>query len=98
MVTDRESGPKSTMFDLDWRRLPFSVGFPADPRPLSKPASLHRMIEAAEILAEDFPFVRIDFYEVDGHPRFGKMTFYPGSGFDRFDPPEWDVKAGTYWQ
>ena len=52
VVTDRESGLKSTMFDLDWRRLPFSVGFPADPRPLSKPASLHRMFEAAEILAE----------------------------------------------
>ena len=97
VITDREHGPKATMFDTAWRRLPFTHAFPADPRPLIKPASLSRMINAAEILAEDFAFVRVDFYEVGSQPKFGEMTFYPGSGIDRFEPAEWDAKVGKLW-
>lgn len=55
------------------------------------------MIEAAEIFAEDLPFVRIDFYEVGNVPKFGEMTFYPGAGIDGFDPLEWDFKLGKLW-
>ena len=73
------------------------AAYPSDPRPIPKPLSLGRMIEAAEILAEDLPFVRIDFYEVGDVPKFGEMTFYPGAGLDAFDPPEWDLKLGKFW-
>jgi hypothetical protein len=48
-------------------------------------------------LGADFDFVRIDFYDVGGIPRFGEMTFYPGSGLDPFDPPELDHELGRYW-
>jgi len=41
--------------------------------------------------------VRVDFYEIDGHPRFGEMTFYPGSGLDPFDPPALDAMLGDRW-
>ncbi len=98
VITDRESGLKSTIFDTDWRRLPFTIGgYPSHLGPIARPMSLDRMIKAAEVLAEDFPFVRVDFYEIDKHPKFGEMTFYPGSGHDAFDPPEWDAKAGKLW-
>lgn len=96
--TDREHDHKRVMFDTDWCRLPFTLIYPPDPRPIQKPASLDSMIKAAEVLAEDFPFVRIDFYEVANRPRFGEMSFYPESGFGRFDPPEWDIKVGQFWQ
>jgi hypothetical protein len=97
-VTDREKAIKLVMFDTMWNRLPFAiVGYPSDPRPVSKPVSLDRMIQAAEILAEDFPFVRVDLYEVGNVPKFGEMTFYPGSGLESYDPPEWDLKLGELW-
>ena len=95
--TDREHDHKRAMFDTDWRRLPFTVEYPSDRRLIPRPLSLERMIKAAEILAEDFPFVRVDFYEVAGAPKFGEMTFYPTSGFGEFDPPDWDAKVGTLW-
>jgi hypothetical protein len=95
--TDREHDHKRAMFDPDWHRLPFTVQYHSDPRPIPKPASLDCMIKAAEILAEDFPFVRIDFYEIGNVPKFGEMSFYPGSGCETFDPPEWDAKAGELW-
>jgi hypothetical protein len=96
--TDREHEHKRVMFDSDWRRLPFTYVYLSDPRSIPKPASLDRMIKAAEILAEDFPFVRIDFYEVDSIPKFGEISFYPESGFGLFNPPEWDVKIGRLWR
>jgi TupA-like ATPgrasp len=99
VISNREHGLNSTMFDTDWRRLPFMVvGYSNDAQPIPKPRSLSRMIRAAEILAEDFPFVRVDFYELEGGPRFGEMCFYPGSGLDRFDPPEWDARVGDFWR
>ncbi|MGO9947118.1 MAG: ATP-grasp fold amidoligase family protein [Steroidobacteraceae bacterium] len=97
-ATDRYSELKCTMFDTNWDRLPVKIAaYPSDPRPIPKPLSLNQMIEAAEILAEDLPFVRIDFYEVGNVPKFGEMTFYPGAGIDGFDPLEWDFKLGKLW-
>jgi hypothetical protein len=95
--TDREHDHKRAMFDTDWNRLPFTIQYPSEQRPVKKPASLDRMIEAAQILAEDLPFVRIDFYEINDVPKFGEMSFYPGSGFELFNPVEWDAKAGMLW-
>jgi TupA-like ATPgrasp len=98
VVSDRERELKSTMFDTNWHRLPFSHGYASDPRDIAPPVSLERMIKAAERLAEDFPFVRVDFYEIGNQPRFGEFSFYPGSGLDLFDPPEWDTRIGRLWR
>lgn len=51
------------------------------------------MIEIAEKLAEPFPFVRVDFYDVDGKLYVGELTFYPGGGYNSYDR-EWDEKFG----
>jgi hypothetical protein len=59
---------------------------------------LGRMIEGAELLGAEFDFVRVDLYDCNGHPRFGEMTFYPGSGLDPVDPPALDLTMGALWQ
>ena len=92
--TDRFTEHKRAFFDIDWSRLPFSLEFPLETRPIERPVTLDRMIDAAEKLAEGLPFVRVDFYEVDGRPYFGEMTFFPGSGTERFHPLEWDHRIG----
>ena len=48
----------------------------------------------ASQLSKNIPFVRIDFYEVNSKIYFGEMTFFPASGFEKFDPKEWDKKLG----
>ena len=35
-----------------------------------------------------------DFYEVNNCLYLGEMTFFPGCGFERFDPPIWDETIG----
>lgn len=55
------------------------------------------MIEAADFLSGDFPFLRFDLYEIDDRPRFSEFTFYPWSGITRLEPPEADLKLGALW-
>ena len=56
------------------------------------------MIWMAERLAQDFPFVRVDLYEVDGRPFFGELTFYPMSGNLPLHPTDADLELGRLWR
>lgn len=83
-------------FDHNWIHQPFHEPhfFPfADIEP-SKPQCFKQMWTAAAKLAQDRPFVRIDFYEADGQFYFGEITFFPTSGMGGFEPDEWDYKLG----
>lgn len=95
--TDREHAHKRTIMDHNWQPLPVELQFPRDRRHIPRPASLEHMTQAAEALSRGFDFVRVDMYEVEGRPLFGEMTFYPGSGLDRFQPPVFDSLFGEYW-
>jgi len=72
-------------FDLNWNYIGNNkstyINFTEENMP-AKPESLEEMIEAAKNLSEGFPFVRVDFYDVDGKPFFGEMTFTPAGAFD----------------
>jgi hypothetical protein len=52
------------------------------------------MIEFSKILSKNFPFARIDFYNLNGNIKFGEITFYHGNGMEPFTPAEWDYKLG----
>ncbi len=90
----RERRYRWIVFDRDWRRVS-SATADADP---PCPASLHRMIEAAEELGRDFDFVRVDLYETGARALSGEMTFYPGSGLDPFDPVSLDRVMSDHWR
>ena len=82
-------------YNLDWNILPF--GKDLEPRPdisIEKPLNLIKMSEIAEDLSKEFPFVRVDFYEVNGKVIFGEMTFYPKSGLPDFTPIKYDAIIG----
>ena len=82
------------LLDRMWQRVSAKT---ADPDP-ARPGSLLRMIGAAERLAGERDFVRVDLYEIDGRPLFGELTFYPGSGLDPFDPIALDRDLGAHWR
>lgn len=63
---------------------------------LEIPKNLNKMIEIAEKLSKDIPFLRVDFYEVSGKIYFGELTFFPASGLGKFEPEEWDEKMGDW--
>ena len=63
--------------------------------PPEVPCEIGEMMRMGEILAGDFPFVRVDFFLTDtGRIYVGEMTFYSGGGILPFDPVEWDLRLG----
>jgi hypothetical protein len=90
--------PKVAMVDRDYLLLPFNAsGRPSTVDLPPRPDCFEAMIGAAETLAAGFPSVRVDFYVVDGQPRFGEVTFYGGTGLLKFYPPEYDLIVGEMW-
>ena len=59
--------------------------------------NIREMIEVGRILSEDFPYARIDLYDVDGTIYFGEITFYPWSGYVQFTPDGFDYRLGEYF-
>lgn len=96
--TDRYSpgGLKVTFFDTNWQRMPFERHYHADPKEVLKPNSYDEMLRISEELSKGIPFVRVDFYEINGQPYLGEMTFFPGGGMEEFTPREWDEKLGEW--
>ena len=96
VCSERESHLKVDFFDLKWNKLPFRRGYPNSDNIIKAPKNLQVMIKLAEKLAKPFPFVRVDFYEIENKVLFGELTFYPGNGMERFEPVKWDYKLGEY--
>lgn len=92
----KDTGLKVTFYDADWNVMPFERHYPRNSVLCERPKKYDLMVELAEKLSENIPFVRVDFYEVQGKVYFGEMTFYPGAGFEEFNPPEWDKKLGDW--
>lgn len=90
---NRYSNHRWILFDRQWNQ----VSRLGDCNLPSAPKNLAKILDSAEKIANDFDFARIDFYEIAGEPKFGEVTFYPGSGLDPFDPPELDLAIGALW-
>lgn len=78
-------------YDLNWDELPYSN---TESSHFSKPTSFSEMIDVCNVIAKDFPFVRVDFYDINGRPYIGELTFVPAGGLDNTIPYEADVKIG----
>lgn len=91
-----EDGLKVTFFDLEWNKLPFERKYKSSSKKIEKPVNFQKMIEFSEKLSQEITFVRVDWYEINGKLYFGELTFYPGSGYEFFNPEEWDYKLGEW--
>lgn len=86
---------KRNVYTLDWEYIDMSIKFPTDSKvQISKPYNLEKMIELSKILSDNIPQVRVDFYSINEKIFFGELTFYHGSGYEKFTPKEWDYKFG----
>ena len=89
-------GLKVTFYDRNWKPMPFERHYPRSKKPIDKPVHYEEMVNMAEKLSDNIPFLRVDFYEVGGKVYFGELTFYPGSGWEEFTPELWDEKLGSW--
>ena len=70
-------------------------GLDPDPTyPIELPNNLKEMISLAERLSENEPFLRVDFYNVNGNIYFCELTFYPASGMGKWTTDDADMTVG----
>ena len=96
VCTDRQTELKETFFDMNWNLLDLKRTNHKIDETIAKPTNLKLMKELSNKLSQDMPFIRVDFYEVNGKVYFGELTFFPASGFSTFEPEEWDRKLGDW--
>lgn len=65
-------------YDIDWH-LTDGIRSYYHPkrREIPRPKCYGRMLEVARILCKDFPYCRVDLYEIEGKVLFGELTFTP---------------------
>lgn len=91
---NRFTDHRRNFYDTEWKRLILQSEYPNLDAEIERPECLDKMLEIAARLSEDFPFVRVDLYDVDGAVFFGELTFYPSSGYAPHDPDEADFLLG----
>lgn len=97
---DRFIDHRANYFDPNGNPMPFGevVCPPKPDKQLVLPENLDEMIALAEKLSGDVPFLRVDFYNIQGRIYFGELTFSPASGMGKFIPEEWDTVLGRWLQ
>ena len=93
----KETGLTEDFYTENWEHLPLKrPNVPNAAAPIAKPEQLEKMLEMAKVLAKDIPFVRVDFYEINGKIYFGELTFFPAGGMAPFEPAQWDETFGSW--
>lgn len=92
MIHDRQS--QMGFFDIEGNRIPLIREDYGDIGEIEISSCFNEMIETAKILAEDFPFVRVDFFKTDESYVFAELTFTPSAAMMPINPKKYDVEWG----
>ena len=95
VISGRTTNETIDFYDTEWYHQPF---FGLNPIARNNPPQNYKlMVNLASTLAgiSESPFVRVDFYNVEGKIYFGEITYFPAGGFGTFTPKEWNLKLGA---
>lgn len=86
-------------YDMGWNWLPISLrGHEHAKEKAMKPKNFEKMVEVAAGLSSEFPFVRVDLYNVDGRIYFSELTFLPTGGNMKLEPKSVLGEWGSWLQ
>jgi len=92
LVHDRQA--QIGFFYLDGSKMPLTRDDYTDIPEVELPEFFEEMMNAAKVLASDFPFVRVDFFVAKNRFYFAELTFTPGAGMMPFNPDRFDLEWG----
>ncbi len=89
--SDRFRNHKLNLFSSEWKPLDMSLVHERAPaETIRKPDQLAELLDIADRLSTGFNYVRVDLYVSSGQVFFGELTFTPGAGLMRLQPPAVD--------
>ena len=98
VVTSRGVDIRYNNYYIDWTPFDGSQfnGWKKTDYPLTKPSNFDEMVKIAEKLAKEFPFVRVDLYDINGKIYFSELTFTPAKGTLILDDDKCDFEMGEW--
>lgn len=98
--SDRFSNHKRSLFDEQLNRLDFDIQpkYDAVDDSYEFPSNMNKLINIAKVLSNQFKYVRVDLYNVDGKIYFGELTFCHGSGWEPLSSKDADFYLGSLWE
>ena len=95
--TDRSMAHKRNFYNLSWKKIPLTIGYPNNPQKIKKPKMLSKMINTSKILSKNFRHVRVDLYSIEKKIYFSELTFTPDNGTKKFIPEKYNLIFGKYF-
>lgn len=93
LVHDRQA--QIGFFYMDGKKMPLIRDDYAPMDIEELPSFFNHMKRAAEILCQDFSFVRVDFFVANNTYYFAELTFTPSGGMMPFNPDLYDLEWGN---
>ncbi len=85
-----------TLYDRSLKHLPIQLKSVPVGDVRKKLAEFKMMLEAAEVMAADYPFARVDFYRTQsGKVYLGEITLCPANAKTYFSDDEFDARVGA---
>lgn len=81
-------------YDMNFNPVNIDHGWPRRDSEFEKPAAFEEMKVLAKKLSKGIPFVRVDFFYVNGRVYFGEYTFFDWAGLQPFGTYEQDLELG----
>lgn len=86
-------------YDINWNLTEIEYGstkYKRDPNSIiEKPKNLDLIIDYAKKLSNEFVFVRVDFYEINGILYLGELTFCPSNTRNKFKDKRQQLYLGS---
>lgn len=94
---DRFINHQRNLYTINWEFIDATITYKNNKDfIIKKPDCFEEMLDYARILSKGIPHVRVDFYYVDNKIYFGELTFYHGSGFEKFTPDSLGYEFGKW--
>lgn len=85
------------VYDRTWNLQPFQMEYPNTPTPVNEPEAFHKSIIAAQELAKEIDYCRVDLMLKGQDIYFSEITLSPKRGKLKITPSIWDAKLGSMW-
>ena len=94
---DGEKDKYVTYYYTNLKKAPFKLhSHEVKKDELRKPINYELMLQYASMLSKDFPFVRVDLYNIEGKVYISELTFFPTGGFMQLEPKGTDLEWGKW--
>lgn len=94
-MTNKGTNIYENFYDMDFNPIMIDHGFTRRVPEYAKPHEFEEMRSLATELSKDIPFVRVDFFDINGKVYFGEFTFYDWGGLRPFGG-DWDKVLGEW--